>query len=229
MPATPQSHPLSSSVFSSSVSLFFFSLFFFSLNILLLFCRWHGTAALLDSLVSCLEASQTPTDPSPSPHPPPLHPPTDLANGSKQQFQPHSSAAHTHLDSPPKQHSVHAIPRQGLLVLATLLQQREYGVLGHLVRLGQGSSEGALCPCLLEMVDAVTRGPPGRQLSSDCLQTQVFHLSFMSKPLYANLFRMICHPPARCSTTAMPAKCGFDQAFPEHVYNLAADCHFKLL
>lgn len=120
--------------------------------------RWQGTAALLESLTACLEITHTVTDPSEGSPDPPSPTAAALIDTPRQQ----SPAADTASDSPDRRASVHAAPRQAMLVFATLLQHQELVLLEHALKPGQGFSDGSpLCQCLLEMVDAVTRGPAG--------------------------------------------------------------------
>ena len=84
---------------------------------------------------------------------------------------------------------LYTVQRQAMLVLATLLQQGQYGLLGHM----QGSFEGALCQCLLEMVDAVTQGPAGvRFTPGSSLKLHAAVASIGSLPVGGWVWAFIC-------------------------------------
>lgn len=123
-------------------------------------CRWKGTAALLHSLMASLDVNTEPAPPA-TPEPTPGQPltPSHLPSASVA-TQP--AALRTPTNSLQSRRGVHRTPRLALLVLATLLQQNQYGLLLYMVKQDQGDAErGCLCQSLLEMVDAVTRGGSG--------------------------------------------------------------------
>ena len=127
---------------------------------------WTGTTELLDCLVGSLQIHTThgdppqdPPDPNPNPHksqptphPPPAVSPTPESAASSPPTMAHGQSIH---------HGMYQTQRMALLVIATLLQQPQYGLLMHLIRRGEGGKDMGLCQSLLELVDFVTRGQPG--------------------------------------------------------------------
>ena len=127
---------------------------------------WTGTTELLDCLVACLQIHNTPgnppqdpPDPNPDPHKcqptshlPPAVNPTPESAASSPRTMAHGQSLHQ---------GMYQTQRMALLVIATLLQQPQYGLLMHLIRRGEGGKHMGLCQSLLEMVDSVTRGQPG--------------------------------------------------------------------
>ena len=135
-------------------------------NDTMLVCSWTGTTELLDCLVASVQIHtihgdppQDPPDPKPvphksqpTPHLPPARNPTPDAGASSPPAMAYGQSSH---------HGMHKTQRMALLVIATLLQQPQYGLLMHLIRRGEGGKDVGLCQSLLEMVDSVTRGQPG--------------------------------------------------------------------
>ncbi len=127
---------------------------------------WTGTTELLDCLVASLQihtthgnSPQEPPDPNPDPHKsqptphlPPAVNPTPESAASSPPATAHEQSFHR---------GMHQTQRMALLVIATLLQQPQYGLLMYLIRRGEGGKDMGLCQSLLEMVDSVTRGQPG--------------------------------------------------------------------
>ncbi|DBB01488.1 TPA: hypothetical protein ACH3X1_000142 [Trebouxia sp. C0004] len=132
---------------------------------------WTGTTELLDCLVASLQIHtphgnppQDPPDPNldphpsqPTPHLPPAINPMPESAASTPPAMAHAHSFHT---------GVHQTQRMALLVIATLLQQLQYGLLMHLIRRGEGGKDMSLCQSLLEMVDSVTRGQPDSLLAA---------------------------------------------------------------
>ncbi|KAL3147293.1 hypothetical protein ABBQ32_002782 [Trebouxia sp. C0010 RCD-2024] len=132
--------------------------------------KWTGTSELLESLLACLHiptpsdtpSHTTPGTPSLTPQAAPatIHPPL-TAPGLSPPAEP-NRAVNT-------QWGVYKTQRLALLVIATMLQQRQQRhcrLLLRLVQVGQRNSHGGLCQCLLELVDCVTRDDSGGLLSA---------------------------------------------------------------
>ena len=130
-------------------------------------CRWSGSSALLESLLACLHASDTPPDI-------PLHsPPFTPQNAPAIASQPPLTTPTTAAEADPTsdtQWGLFKTQRLALLVIATLLQQQQQhvGVMLHMVQTGQRSSDGGLCHCLLELVESVTRDTSGDTAAHAC-------------------------------------------------------------
>ncbi len=127
---------------------------------------WTGTTELLDCLVACLQIHNThgnppwdPPDPNPDPHKPQPTPHLPPATNPMPESAASLPPATAHGQS--FHRGIHQTQRMTLSVIATLLQQPQYGLLMHLIRRGEGGKDMGLCQSLLEMVDSVTRGQSG--------------------------------------------------------------------
>ena len=128
--------------------------------------RWTGSAELLDTLLASLQVPSSPEASHNDPRHPPADPPHPLTTTSQPAPTPATSlSSDTAAPTKPVQHSiqwgVHKTHRLAMLVIATLMQHQQYGLLLHLIQTGEGAKDGGLCQCLLELVDSVTRGDPG--------------------------------------------------------------------